>query len=47
MNQHKNYKRIKDLEELLHSISGKPNKELERKVIFKELEQLSNEIRER
>ena len=43
--QHKSYKKIKELEELLHSIQGRKDKELERKVIFKELERLSDEIR--
>ena len=45
--QHKNYKEILRLEELLHSISGKKDKEIERKVLFKQLEKLSNEIKER
>ena len=47
MNQHKNLKRIWELESLLHKIQSKPNKELERKVINKELDQLSKQIKER
>ena len=45
--QHKNYKRILELEELLYKIQGLPNKQVERKVIFAELEKLSDEIKKR
>jgi hypothetical protein len=45
MNQHKQLKRIWELEWMLHRIKGDSNKHLERKVIMAELEQLSKEIK--
>ena len=47
MNQPKQYKRVVQLEELLHKIQGKSNKELERKVINAELDELSKQIKKR
>jgi len=43
--QHKNYKRIAELEWMLHRIKGKSNKHEERKVLFAELDRLSQEIK--
>ena len=47
MNQHKNYKEILRLEEMLHNISGKEGKEAERKVLFARIEELSTGIKNR
>lgn len=43
--QHKNLKRILELEWMLHRIKGQSNKHEERKVIMAELDQLSQEIK--
>ena len=43
--QHKNYKRIAELEWMLHRIKGQSGKHEERKVIMAELERLSLEIK--
>lgn len=45
MNQHKQLKEIWQLEAMLHRLKGKSNKHDERKVIMKQLEALSKEIK--
>ena len=47
MNQHKQLKEIWQLEALLHRMQGKSNHHQERKVILKQLEALSNEIKKK
>ena len=47
MNQHKQLDEIWRLEAMLHRLKGKSNKHEERKVILKQLEALSNEIKKK